>query len=98
MSSKEYSSGERTAGVTRNASQQGIAEYANDDGVDRPFFLQPGGRMALNKSMNAIQMIEKKASRGSRGRTLKQASLKSTYNISSYQFFNLTTKLITLIR
>ena len=76
-SSKDYSSGERTVVVTRNASQQGIAEYADHDGVDRPFFLQPGGRMSLNKSMNAIQRIEKRASRGNKGRILKQTSLKS---------------------
>ena len=61
--------------VTRNRSHQRIAEYMNDDGVDRPFFMQPGGRVGLNKSLNVIQMIEKG---GSKGRVLKHTSLKST--------------------
>ena len=60
--------------VTRNRSQQRIAEYTDEGMVNRPFFKHPDGRMALNKSLNAIQMIEKGASKG---RILKQTSLKS---------------------
>ena len=78
-------SGDGTEGVTRHPSEQRIAEYTNAKGVGKPFFLKPGARMAQNRSVNAIQMIEKRGTKGTvigggrpRARALKQASLKSS--------------------